>query len=104
MFFLLALMFLSANVATDKHVAHGDIAKFITVDHQVRRDLSRAERENLKTSVVSGKGEFIPNPPQEAMGIARAQEIAVILYPVSHFVTQLQPKSIALDSSPVLNL
>ncbi len=103
-FLLLAVMFLSANMATDKHVVHTDSAKFISVDHQVRRDLSRAERENLKTSVASGRGEFVPNPPQEVATITRFQKIVVNFYPVRHSPTQLQPKSISLDTSPVLNL
>ncbi len=104
MFFLLALMFLSANMATDRHVVHTDLAKFISVNHQVRRDLSRAERENLKTSVASGRGEVVAHPPQQAAAITGFHEIVVNFHPVRHSPTQLQPKSISLDCSPVLNL
>jgi hypothetical protein len=103
-FFILALLFLSANMATNKHVVHTDLAKLITVDHQVRRDLSRAERENLKTSVVSGRGEIALDPLQEVAGISPSQEIVVDSYPIPHSLTQLQPQSISLDFSPVLNL
>jgi len=102
--FLLVLAFLCANMATNRHVVHTGLAKLITVDHQVRRELSRAERENLKTSVLSGREEIILKPLQEATGISWSPEIVLNSYPVLYFPTQLQPQSIFLDSSPVLNL
>jgi hypothetical protein len=99
-----ALLFLSANMATHKYLAHSGSAKLIAFDHQVRRDLSRAERETLRTSVLSARGELVPNGVQEATGINWSQEIVVNSYPISHFLTQLQTKRIFLDASPVLNL
>ena len=102
--FLLVLLFLFANMGINRHVVHTGVEKLITVDHQVRRELTRAERENLKTSVLSGRGDLITNPPQEAAGISRHQDIVVDSYPISDSPTQVQPKSIILDSSPVLNL
>lgn len=100
----LALLFLSANITTEKHLVHTGLAKLITFDHQVRRDLWRAERESIKTSALSGRGELIPNLLQEPAGINWSQEIVVNSCPMSQSPTQLQPKRIFLDSSAVLNL
>jgi len=91
-------------MATDKHVAHSADTKLITFDHQVRRDLSRAERENLRTSVLSGRGDSFPNPPQEVAGIPRLAEFVLnscaLVSPPIHF----ESKTVVLDLSPVLTL
>ena len=103
-FVLFALVFLSANMATDKHLAHSAGAKLITFDHQVRRDLSRAERENLRTSVLSCKGEVGLTPLLGVVGIARPPEFVLNSYATPRPLIQLGPKTIALELSPILNL
>jgi hypothetical protein len=83
---------------------HTGLAKLITFDHEVRRDLSRAERQDLKTSVASGRGEIVPYPLQQAGGMIRFQEIVLNSCRVSHLLTQTKSKRVFLDFSPVLNL
>jgi hypothetical protein len=100
----LALLFLAANTATHKHVVPTGLAKLITLDHEVRRDLARAEREGLKTSVASGRGELIPYPLQQAAGITGSRDIVLNSYRVPQPLTQLESENISLDFSPILNL
>jgi hypothetical protein len=102
--FALALLFLSANAAAGKHLAHAGPARLITFAHEMRRDLSRAEREGLKTSVAIGSGETVSYPLHEATAITRPREIVPNGYRVSHSLTQLQSNTSPLDFSPVLNL
>jgi len=103
-FVLLALVLLSANMAPDRHLAHSAGAKLITFDHQVRRDLSRAERENLRTSVLSCRGEVGLSPLQGVAGIPRPPEFVlnscVTVRPLVYF----EPKTLVLEISPILNL
>ena len=101
---VLALLFLAANVAAGKHLVHTGPAKLITFAHEIRRDLSRAEREGLKTSVTAGKAELVSYPLQEAAGTTRSRQIVPNAYRLSHPLIQLESKSIPLDFSPVLNL
>ena len=102
--FLLVLVFLSANMVTNRHVVHPGLSKIITLDRQVRRELSRAERENLKTSVLSAREEIVFEPLLETSRISWFQDIVLNSYSVLDSPTQLQPKTIFLDSSPILNL
>lgn len=103
-FVLLALVFLSANMAPDRHLAHGAVAKLITLDHQVRRDLSRAEREILRTSVLTGKGDVGLNPLQEIAGIPQLAEFVLNSCATVRPLIYFEPKTLVLDLSPVLNL
>jgi hypothetical protein len=91
-------------MATHKHLVHTGLVKLITVDHQIRRDLARAERENLKTSVVSGRAEIVLNPLQEAAGIPRFPEFVLNAHGIPRPLIQFEPKIFVLDLSPVLNL
>ena len=102
--FLIALVFLSANMATNEHAVHTGLAKLITVDHQVRRERSRAERETLKTSVLPGKEENSVHPLQAAAGTSWAQNISVNCFLTLHSPSPLQHENFSLNSSPVLNL
>lgn len=104
-FVFLVLVLLSANMATNRHLAHTVPAKFISVDHQVRRDLSHAERENLRTSVMSGREEIVLNNPlQEAAGIPRSPEFVLSSYAMPRPLIHFESKTLVLDFSPVLNL
>ena len=103
-FIVLALVFLSANMAPDKHLAHSAVAKLITLDHQVRCDLSRAERENLRTSVVSCRGDVGLGPLQVVVAIPRPPEFVLNSYATPRPAIQLGPKTPVLELSPILNL
>lgn len=101
---IVALLFLFASASTHKHLLNTGPGKLITFDHEVRRDLTRAERESVKTSVLSPRGEVIAYSPQEVAATTRSQPIRLNSYPLSHSPNVLQPRSMSLDLSPVLNL
>src|SRR5512142_3231001 len=50
---LLLFVFLLAGIAPDRHFAHSAGAKVISFDHQLRRNLSRAERADLRSIGLS---------------------------------------------------
>ena len=101
---VVALLFLFANASTHKHLLPAGSPKLITLDHEVCRDLTRAEREIVKTSVLSGRGEAVAYPPQQAAATAHAYDILLNSYPLSHPPSMRQPRSTSIDFSPVLNL
>ena len=101
---VLAFGLFSLNVVTSSHLAPNGQRQLITLDHQVRRELVRAERENLKSSVASEEGILI-NPPQEIASVSPSLEIVASHYKISATSHSLfEPASLVLDSSPVLNL
>jgi hypothetical protein len=101
---VVTLLFLFANASTNKHLVHAGHAKLITFDHEVRRDLTRAERESVKTSVLSGRGEVIAHPPVEAAATTWSHDIRLNSYPLSRLPGKLEATRTFLDLSPVLNL
>lgn len=101
---LLALVFLSANMVPNRRLVHSGLAKLITLAHQVRRDLSHAERENLRTSVLSGKEEIGFTPLEGIAVIPRLHEFVVISYATPPAPLQVAPRTFVVDLSPVLNL
>ena len=101
---LLVFVLLSVNMATDRHIAHSANAKLITFDHQVRRELSRAERENLRTSVMSSRGDSILNPLREVAGVPRSPQFVLNSYVTPRPLIYFESKTLVLDFSPVLNL
>lgn len=100
---VLAVLFLVANGATSKRLVPAGSAKLITFDHEVRRDLTRAERQSLKTSAASVTGE-LPSPGQYAAVFAGPRQTAQDSYRIFRLPTRLPSRSIFLDLSPVLNL
>ena len=101
---ILAVMFLVANVATSKRLVPTGSAKLITFDHEVRRDLTRAERQSLKTGAASATAEPLRNPLQEPATVSVPLQIASNSSRILNLPTELASKSITLDCSPVLNL
>ena len=100
---VLAFALFSLNVVTSSHFAPKTERQLITLNHQVRRVLMRAERENLRSSAASEEG-FI-NPPQ-ALGVAsRPLEIVTGDHKIwSAPYLLFEPASPSIDSSPVLIL
>jgi hypothetical protein len=101
---VLAVMFLVATVATSKRLVPTGSAKLITFDHEVRRDLTRAERQGLKTSASSATAEPLRNPLQEPVTITVPLQIGLNSSGVLLVPNELASKSIFLEFSPVLNL
>lgn len=104
LFVLVALVFLSANMAPDSHLGHSTLAKLITLNRQVRRNLSHAVRENLRTSVLSSREEIGLTPLQEIGVIPRPPKFVLTSYATPRPPVQFERQTLVLDLSPVLNL
>ena len=103
-FVLVALVFLSANMAPDRHSGHSALAKLISLDHQVRRNLSHAVRENLRTSVLSCRDEIGLTPLDGIAAIPRPPKFVLTSYAAPRPPVQFEHQALVLDLSPVLNL
>jgi hypothetical protein len=104
LFLLVLFVFLLASMATDRHFAHSAGAKLIGFDHQVRRNLSRAERADLRTSALSCKVEAGPTPLQGIVGFLRRPEFVLSSYGIPHPLIPLRSKTSIFEFSPILNL
>ena len=101
---VLACGLFSAAVVTSTHFAPKTERQFITVRHQVRRVLQRAERETLRSSANSDEGTPI-DQPQSIAFVSRSQELAAERYKVlPPWPTLSKLPSVTLDLSTVLNL
>ena len=101
---VLAFALFSLNVVTSSHFAPKTERQLITVNHQVRRVLMRAERENLRSSAASEEGTLI-NPPRQLGVVSPLLEIVTSdhkIWSAAHLV--FEPERFVLESSPVLNL
>jgi hypothetical protein len=101
---VLAFGLFSAAVVTSSHFAPKAERQFITLQHQVRRVLQRAERETLRSSASSDEGTPI-DQPQRIGPVSRPPEIAAERYQVlPPWRTLSKLSSVTLDLSTILNL
>src|SRR5712691_891704 len=68
---------LSMSFAISRHFVPQGLRQVITINHQIRRVLLRAERENLRSGVVIQKVPLMMNPPQELTELFRPFESVV---------------------------
>ncbi len=101
---VLAFGLFSMTVVTSGHFAPKTELRLITLKHQVRRVLLRAERENLRSSAASDDGIQIDQP--EKIGPAsRSLEVAANQYNMPSTSRSLfEPASVTFDLSTILNL
>lgn len=101
---VLAFALFSVTVVTSSHFAPKTERRLITVNHQIRRVLIRAERENLRSSAASEEG--IPiDRPQEIGPTSRSLEVASNQYGIPSTSRSLfEPASVTFDLSTILNL
>jgi hypothetical protein len=101
---VLAFGLFSAAVVTSTHFAPKTERQFITLQHQVRRVLQRAERETLRSSADSDEGTPIDQP--QSMGpVSRSPQNTVEWHkvlPPRDVLSKLP--SVALDLSTILNI
>jgi hypothetical protein len=101
----LAFAVLSVSFAISKHIVSSGVTEWITRDHQMRRVLSRAERDNLRIGPALEKDTPLPDSLQQISGVPSSPEIFVAFYSVfAAPLTLIEQKSFVLDRSPVLNL
>jgi hypothetical protein len=102
---VLAFGLLLSGFAIYQHFLPKGQKRWITVEHQIRRVLARAERDNLRIGTACDEEESLANPPQ--MGEVPASPEVVVAYGCIFASSQLfiaPPKTFSFERSPVLNL
>jgi hypothetical protein len=93
------------SFAIARHVVPQGLRKLITVDHQIRRVLWRAERETLRSGATIQKTPVMVYPPLELGEGPLSAESFVTYYKISLMPRiPMAPTKFILESSPVLNL
>ena len=98
------LLFIGTGAAV-KHITSSGVSKYITLDHEVRRILSKAERNNVRTAALEGARGGLRHLPQKAIGSPPSPE--VLISDDSLLEAQLSwsaDRILDLERSPVLNL
>jgi len=102
---LVACTVFSAAFVVARHVLPRSTRQLITLQHQIRRVLSRAERENLKAGVSVQKAPIIIHPPQDFAASSRFSKSVLAYRATTLFVVRsMHWENFAIESSPVLNL
>jgi hypothetical protein len=103
--FIFVFVLLSVSFAAYKHSVPTGVAKFITFEHNLRRVLARAERDNFRSGVATEGGR---SPiPDSFKGIAElAPSEVVVTHDRISLLEEplLELNSSRLNLSPVLNL
>ena len=104
-FVAVACVLLSISFVVSRHFVPQGLRQLITVEHQVRRVLWRAERETLRSGAAIQKVPVMANPPLEIEGVSLslwkvATDYRIFLTPK----TSIEPENLILELSPVLNL
>lgn len=103
---LLGAALLLGNVAAYRHFVPTGVKKYITLDHEMRRLFSRAERENFRTAVKPADGAATVSHVPRGIGHGiPSVEFIVADYEIATIQQSPLPvKTSFLDFSPVLNL
>ena len=100
-----AAVFLSGSFAAAyRHLIFTGVAKYITHDHELRRVLGRAERDNLRMGLIVREQGSMPD--QEQIGeVPSSPQLSITYYRISFLQHSLIDHSRLInDLSPVLNL
>jgi hypothetical protein len=104
--FVFVFVLLSVSFAAYKHSVSTGVAKYITFEHEQRRVLVRAERDNFRSGVTTADGGgILPDRSHELAEISPSPQIVATHYGLSLIQQALiEPTQLILDLSPVLNL
>lgn len=102
---VVACVLLSISFAASRHFVPQGLRQMITIEHQVRRVLWRAEREILRSGATIQKIPVMANPPVEIEWVSLslrnvANDYRIFLTPK----TSIERENFILALSPVLNL
>jgi hypothetical protein len=104
MLFVFAVVLLSGSFAAYRHLFTGP-AKYITYDHEFRRVLGRAERDNLRSALMVKKQGPMTHRPQQIAEVPPSPQLVATYYPISFIQHSLSDLNRLVHSlSPVLNL
>jgi hypothetical protein len=102
--FIFAVVLLSSSFAAYRHFSTG-VAKYITYDHALRRVLGRAERDNLRSSLMVKEQGPMAERPQQIGEVPPSPQLVATYYRISFLQHSLiDPNRLVHSLSPVLNL
>jgi hypothetical protein len=102
---IVATVLLCMSFAISTRLAPGGVNKLITFNHEIRRVLLRAERENLRTGVSVEKMPVIIHPTQDFGEASSFSESALTYRSASLFAESLiHTETLSFRLSPILNL
>jgi len=103
--FLFAVVLLSGSFASYRHFIFTGVAKYITHDHELRRVLGRAERDNLRSGLIVREQRLMPDQQQQIGEVLPSPQLAITFYRISFIQHSLVDHNRLIhDLSPVLNL
>jgi hypothetical protein len=103
--FLFAVVLLSGSFASYRHFIFTGVAKYITHDHELRRVLGRAERDNLRMGLIVREQGSIPDQQEQIGEVPSSPQLSITYYRISFLQHSLIDHSRLInDLSPVLNL
>jgi hypothetical protein len=98
---------LLSGLAIYQHVLPTGQERWITIEHQIRRVLARAERDNLRFGTACDEEELSANPPQVGHVTPSSSPEVVVAYGCIFATPQLvvaPPRTFSFELSPILNL
>jgi hypothetical protein len=103
--FVFVFVLLSVSFAAYKHSVPTGVAKYLTLEHNLRRVLVRAERDNFRHGVATEGRSPIPDSLQELAEAPLLLGVIVVHYRLSSVHEPLvEASKLHLNLSPVLNL
>jgi hypothetical protein len=104
--FVFVFVLLSISFVAYKHSVSTGAAKYITLEHNLRRVLVRAERDNIRSGVTrEGGGGNLPDRSHEIAEIPLSPQVVATYYRLSLIQQSLiEPNQLILNLSQVLNL
>jgi len=103
--FLFAVVLLPGSFASYRHFIFTGVAKYITHDHELRRVLGRAERDNLRMGLIVREQGSIPDQQEQIGEVPSSPQLSITYYRISFLQHSLVDHNRLIhDLSPVLNL
>jgi hypothetical protein len=104
--FVFVFVILSISFVAYKHSVSTGAAKYITLEHNLRRVLVRAERDNFRSGVTrEGEGVNLRYRSHEIAEIPLSPQVVATYYRLSLIQQSLiEPNQLILNLSQVLNL
>ncbi len=103
--FVFTLVLLLGSFVSYRHFIFTGVAKYITHDHELRRVLGRAERDNLRSGLIVREQRLMPDQPQQIVEVLPSPQLAITFYRISFIQHSLVDHNRLInDLSPVLNL
>jgi|SRR4029077_11106751 hypothetical protein len=101
-----AVVLLSGSfAATYRRLIFTGVAKYITHDHELRRVLGKAERDNLRMGLIVREQGSIPDQQEQIGEVLSSPQLSITYYRISFLQHSLIDHSHLInDLSPVLNL